>query len=620
VKCSLLTLSTFIDGELAPERRAEVDAHLVGCARCSSGAATLREEQARVGQLARVTVDPGSAQLMLEQVGIIIDSSVDRSPVIPPPPSLPPDAGRPWQDGTSSPALPWTPRRPDPVPLASKEMAVPTVSADLQPELPLEGVRSTPASWDRVAEGDPPPFSEMEPSPAPPDVPTTAIDIDAADEEWLNAGSPPASWEADPAPPGVATSPHADVWVGPPAGFVEPTGPPSPPAQSEPPVYAPPTRLATASGPAALWARARDAVTVRLALARGGEAIEDSAQIVSGAPSHRGTPLPTPAASTPDLATSSPTAQQRSPEPAAEVELPGVVDRARPAPVAGDAWPASVADFPEADAHDPADDSAWNAFAASSYPVDVPPDRAASVAPRPIGRHTRAIARERVPLSARVARGVGGAAAAARDGASTAATRVRQSAGRLPRSGPDSRLVAGIAAIGLIFVLALLIGHATSHPVTPTASRPSTAPAAVQPRPSVPARSSAAAASGAAVAPAKVQTFGAGDTGFQVMRLRYGAQTNYMRVVFDLGAVTSTAAGTPRVTVGFINPTTVLVTLNGTVPAGSTGTPIPGKVISSVTLVSSGGDTSVYRFTLTRPASVTAFYLTAPTRFVLDLH
>ena len=39
-----------------------------------------------------------------------------------------------------------------------------------------------------------------------------------------------------------------------------------------------------------------------------------------------------------------------------------------------------------------------------------------------------------------------------------------------------------------------------------------------------------------------------------------------------------------------------------------------------MTLVSSTGHKTVYRFTLTRPATATAFYLTAPTRFVLDIH
>jgi hypothetical protein len=105
-----------------------------------------------------------------------------------------------------------------------------------------------------------------------------------------------------------------------------------------------------------------------------------------------------------------------------------------------------------------------------------------------------------------------------------------------------------------------------------------------------------------------------------VIRLRYGAQTGYMRVVFDLGAAGGTATGTPKAMVSYSNPTTVLVTFSGTLPAGSTGTPTPGKVISSVTLVSSGGGKTVYRFGLTRATTATAFYLTSPTRFVLDLH
>jgi hypothetical protein len=200
----------------------------------------------------------------------------------------------------------------------------------------------------------------------------------------------------------------------------------------------------------------------------------------------------------------------------------------------------------------------------------------------------------------------------------TAVARARKSVGAISRTGPDNRIFAAIAGVGLIFVGALLIGHAVSHPATPTATRPATAvpPAAAQPHQSTPAQSSAAAA----VAPAQVQTFGAGDTGFQVVRLRYGAQTNYMRVVFDLGPVSGSPGGTPKATVSFSNPTTVLVTFAGTVPAGSTGTPTPGKVISSVTLVSTSGGKTVYRLGLTRAATATAFYLISPTRFVLDIH
>jgi hypothetical protein len=210
------------------------------------------------------------------------------------------------------------------------------------------------------------------------------------------------------------------------------------------------------------------------------------------------------------------------------------------------------------------------------------------------------------------------AAAAVRSGTGVATARARQGVGRIASTGPDNRLLAGIAGIGLIFVTALLIGHGSSHPVTP-AARPAPATSATQPHQSAPAQSGAASSAGAPAA-SSVQTFGAGDTGFQVIRLRYGAQAGYMRVVFDLGTAGGSAVGTPKVTVAFSNPTTMLVTLNGTLPAGSTGTPTPGKVISSVTLVSSSGGKTVYRFGLTRAATATAFYLASPTRFVLDVH
>jgi Putative zinc-finger len=635
VKCSLLTLSTFIDGELAPPRRAEVDAHLVGCTRCSAGAATLREEKVRVGQLARVTVDPGSAQLMLEQVGITLETVVDRSPVIPPPPSAPPDVRRPWQGGESGRALPWTPRRPEPAPLGGEPITVPTVP-DVQRDLPLDGMRSEPASWDTVVEDDPPLSPVVK---AAADTAITAPDSEwvEADDEWLNAATAPDSWEEDLPPAVDATPPPMESW-GSPDGLAAPvtatefsTAPPAP--MHTPP----PTRLAAASGPAALWTRVRDAVTVRLALARGGDALEDSLEIVSGAPAARRAELPTAARpSMPDaLAHGTAPPPQVPPEPSSEVELNGVAGHARPGPSIEDLPSVRDVPAPEVDrrimppaemvderpAADAEATAGWNAFAASSYPdVDVPvDDRPPAVRPQPIGRHTRAVAREQVHLSTRMVRGVTALAAATRVGTATAVARVRQSVSGLSRTGPDSRLLAGIAGIGLIFVIALLIGHGSGHPAAPTAARASTVPSAHS-QPPAPARSSAAASAGGASAPAHVQTFGAGDTGFQVIRLRYGAQTGYMRVVFDLGAARGTATGTPKATVSYSNPTTVLVTLSGTVPAGSTGTPTPGKVISSVTLVSSSGNKTVYRFGLTRAATATAFYLISPTRFVLDLH
>ncbi|MDQ6856306.1 MAG: hypothetical protein M3Z57_04460, partial [Candidatus Dormibacteraeota bacterium] len=382
-----------------------------------------------------------------------------------------------------------------------------------------------------------------------------------------------------------------------------------------------------------------DAVSVRLALARGGDALEDSVQIVSGAPSRRGVQLPVqePEAGSPsEIVAAPPTQPATQPEPPSEVELNGIggtaqgSDRMVQEPERALDEPADrrlrgvVPVIDDGDSGRPLDAAGWNAFAASSYPeaeAEVAAEQPIETKPpRPLGRHSRAVAREQVPLSMRVGQVASVASAAVRSATGGVAARVRQGVGRIGSAGPDNRLLAGIAGIGLIFVVALIIGHSSSRPATPTATRPAATSAQPQTHPSAAAQSSAAAATNAAPVPPHIQTFGAGDTGFQVIRLRYGAQAGYMRVVFDLGAASASAAGTPKVTVSFSTPTTMLVTLNGTLPAGSIGTPTPGKVISSVRLVSSSGDKTVYRFSLTRAATATAFYLASPTRFVLDIH
>jgi Putative zinc-finger len=644
VKCSLLTLSTFIDEELPPPRRAEVDAHLVGCPRCTAGVATLREEKARVGQLARVRVDPGSAQSMLEQVGIAVDAVALPATSTPPPPSA---DELPWQSGRSSPSLPWTPRRPVVTP-ATSEMSAPDTDPDVQPELPLEGVRSSPAFWDRAASADvedPVALTTdaaLGAEPGPAGSSTVQASSNDADQPWLGAPAPSHSWETDLPPPLDESASDDATWSLDETPIRPSEPPPAPPMPPAVPVPTPvPTRLAAAAGPAALFSRIRDAVTVRMALSRGGDAVEDSMQIVSGAPLQRGTQLTEAAAPAPPEVVVQPVSEPAAASATApaeqEVELEGL---ARPtklpvsASVAGARERTARADRPaladrttpgrwgdhvdDGDREPPPDADRWNAFAASSYPIEAETIGTPPATPaRPLGRHSRAVARERVALSTRILRAAAAMTAALRMQGRSAVTVVRQRLSGISRGGPDSRLLAIVAVIGLVFVIALLIGHSTK-PAAPAAARSAPAAVATHPKASAPAQSSGAAATTApSVIPA--QTFGSGATGFQVIRLRYGVQPSAaLRVVFDLGG--GTAGGSPRVVVSFTNPTTMLVTLYGTLPAGSTGVPPPGKAIASVTLVSSGSQTTVYRFALTHAVTPRAFYLQSPTRFVLDLH
>ena len=71
MKCSLLALSSYLDDELDPGRRAEIEAHLVGCERCQKGLECLREETERFGALGRVHVPDDAVSGFLQQLGLL---------------------------------------------------------------------------------------------------------------------------------------------------------------------------------------------------------------------------------------------------------------------------------------------------------------------------------------------------------------------------------------------------------------------------------------------------------------------------------------------------------------------------------------------------------------------
>ncbi|MGA9114904.1 MAG: zf-HC2 domain-containing protein, partial [Candidatus Dormiibacterota bacterium] len=94
MKCSLLTLSSYLDGELDAARLAEVEAHLVGCDRCRAGLEYLREETERFGALGRVHVPDAAVPGFLQQLGLIgPDDILPPRPPRPPDPPGPPGGG-----------------------------------------------------------------------------------------------------------------------------------------------------------------------------------------------------------------------------------------------------------------------------------------------------------------------------------------------------------------------------------------------------------------------------------------------------------------------------------------------------------------------------------------------
>lgn len=627
MKCSLLTLSTYIDGELPQDRRSEVDAHLVGCPRCSTGAATLREEKTRVAQLARVRMSPHSAETLLEQVGITgaaVSPSLAHRASAPavehPPEQLPWRAAAPAGGGGA--ALPWTPQRPQPASPTREEMQAPAVSPDVQPSLP----------FDNLLHDGPLEVEAHSPHPSP------AADLpggDWSDDDigWGDADSPPdPGWEAD-LPP-AAMYPPQPVPAEPPDDRPEVTreqpgfGPGAPshrqPVDGAPslPLSAPVRAQSSPAG--AVWSRVRDAVAVRMALARGPGAVDDSVQISSGPPPSRGMPLP-----------AAPVAEPEVDDDAVELMGNGAP---MAAPVPAHAEPAHVApERPEAiprtgELPERPSTPSWNAFGGAAYGAGaVEEDHVAGSArtpaapPRPLGRHTRAVIRDRPDLGTRVRAALAAIAATLGRGSAAAASRTRHARTAAASANRDRRLLAiGGVVTGIVLVVFLLLRVTAAKPTTAIHSGP---PATVAPSAAVSAAAQSAVPTAAPTAPAanaaalpNSQTFGAGATGLQVTAIRYGQHTGYLRVVFDLGPASGSASGgSPRVVVSFTDAQTMLVTFAGVVPAGSTGTPPAGGVVSSVSLGSSGGGTTVYKVKLAHPVSVTAGYSTA-VHFVVDLH
>jgi hypothetical protein len=274
VRCSLLALSSYIDNELDHEPSGELEAHLVACDRCRTAIGHLREESARIGGLARVHVPDDAVHELFSQIGLIAEEDeLPEGPVHRDRPA--PVEAPPWFGAERGAALPWAPRPTAHDPSQPRELMgerSPVTAVAEPPELLL---------WDETidqidtAVPEPPPVHVVrssEPLAAP------DVEVDAVDD---NETYPIAYLEPEPiAHQEPSPTSYAD------RSFSDPQPPafnaavPQPPDLStSAPMVAPP-RLAT--GPNA-FQRLRDAVAVRFALRRGGDADFDSGvEIVSG--------------------------------------------------------------------------------------------------------------------------------------------------------------------------------------------------------------------------------------------------------------------------------------------------------------------------------------------------
>jgi Putative zinc-finger len=300
VRCSLLALSSYIDSELDIEPSGELEAHLLACDRCQTAMGHLREESQRIGGLARLHIPDGAVHDLFSQIGLIEEG--DDLPVAPPyqerPASL---EAPPWFGAERGKALPWAPRgRHDPRPAGEPRELIggrsPNAAVAEPPELFL---------WDEptdqlVKSAHPTPPDHVVPdassgaavTPEPAATHLSEAEIEPALARPLNSETPTVAAPGnEPQPPDL--------------GFSQPQ-PPQPHAGGAPPPFR----------------RIRDALTVRLALWRGGGSHLDSGvEIVSGAgaPTWNQRAHPKPWSDSPSVVVAS---------------APPVMDRPAPPPVA----------------------------------------------------------------------------------------------------------------------------------------------------------------------------------------------------------------------------------------------------------------------------------------------
>ncbi len=556
MKCSLLTLSCALDGELSRERQLELDAHLVTCERCKTGMRYLREETERISVLAPVRLSPDTATALL-----------DRSRVLAPPSG----AGASNEDrGGTQVAI-----TPDPFGSAGIGAALldPASATEIDPVPP-------PSNGDRQIE-EPVAETAREVEAVPDDFQETAVEepeAEAAEDGDSADEAPEAVMEAGPAPQGEL-------------GWVAADSPE--PAMEGP---AEPVHLERGS--------AFDAEEADLSDARGGADVSEEdwladepgpmALVEAGAPS-----APADAA-----AGAAGAAAAAVPEGAEAPEAPG---EPRPGSVVVPGWePVTELDVPWAAVAAAGDaDSTWSAEVPgipsarheplpppAPFPAASPPTRPAEAAvPSQLGDP-----KDTLPsVRSHSRRGSGGSAR-------------KPPAAKAGGGGPQARSWTRIGLIAVAALAAVLIiwdlTHGTTsppvhHPKVQSTPTTAASPAAPTPTPRPSSGTPAPQLTG-------TQTIGGGGSGYQVQTARYGAHGSQFWVVLQLVQ----GSGNPQVTTGFDGAQTLYVEMQGVAPGTAVPQPAPGTVVTSVSVGQVPGfNGAVYVIHLARAVQVSPSFV-----------
>ncbi|HUY53794.1 MAG TPA: zf-HC2 domain-containing protein [Candidatus Nanopelagicaceae bacterium] len=621
MKCSLLTLSCALDGELSKERQAELESHLVTCERCRTGMRYLREETERISQLVKVTVPAGTATALLERAKVIASvQPASEGAVIPP------------KDGPTE-----TDRRlvepgPDPFNLMGIgsqpiEIPEPDLTSPARPEgSPAEAIPPTDAApavsdlelFRRVPELDLPPT----PSPSAPDLAMGPLPETpgALPQDWLIAvsgtpqgtrsdtpematgtsGAPPQV--RDGAEPAAGAVPGNDLRQGPaeesgqtpvfmplPAAFpddADESGPPSERmsadgAPAPDPAAFPPGESDEIPGDG--WADSGPEQSTPDRVEMMQVALEESAILDSDATdSHVPPSQPAEARASIPPPPSILKAQETGWRPNADLNL-------------------GLDDITAAKPH-------LDALASSADP-DSPPKGASFTAagPRPTPSHFTPVR----PAAAAAAGTADRAAPPPSRRASEPRRRGQESregkpplarGTATPRSWTKTATIA-IAALAVFLIGWTLTHHATT---TPTHSTHVTSPAGSKPTPATSPKAPPSTAP--AITLSGTQSFGSSGSGYQVQNARYGLHQNgtQLWVVFQLGS----GSGPPHVTTGFDGGQTLYVEMQGVAAGTAVAQPPSGELVTSVQPGQVPGFSgAVYVLRLSRAAQVSGYLL-----------